>query len=150
MAPKNRNRRIGILLGFALLAVAGMGLLLSALSQNTQFFYDPSEIVDAAFVSESETIRVGGVVVPGSLERTGDLSVRFDVIDFPKDGDVPAALEIMTTETPKISVEYTGTLPDLFKEGKGAVAIGTLTKRDHLAAKEILAKHDENYQPVKD
>ncbi len=135
MRPPHQNRRIGlvILCGGAL--VIGLVLLLTALGQSTQFFYNPSEIAKPDFESESDIIRVGGLVVDDSVNRSEDLNVKFRLKDF--EGSVPG----------QVSVQFRGVLPDLFKEGKGAVVIGTLDLKGDVVAREVLAKHDENYTP---
>ena len=150
MAPKNRNKRIAILLGFGIIGLVGVVLLLTALGRNTQFFYDPSEIVAADFSPASDIIRVGGLVLPGTLVSDGNLTVDFVVADFPKDVPQEDLMKSVTDSSARIRISYTGTLPDLFREGQGIVATGRLAAVDHLIANEILAKHDENYQPVKD
>lgn len=114
---------------------AGAFLLLSALSQNTQFFYNPSDVVAEGFVPKSESFRIGGLVVEGSVEKSGGLTTTFDVKDFERAMPWP------------ISVTYEGVLPDLFREGKGVVVIGKMISEREFAAHELLAKHDENYQP---
>lgn len=109
-------------------------MLATALSQYQQFFYTPSEVVSAGFVAGSDSVRVGGLVVPGSVVREPKLKTTFRVRDF--EGDAPGEL----------SVSYTGVLPDLFKEDSGVVLTGRLDNTD-LDASEVLAKHDENYMP---
>ena len=128
---KPRTRRLGwILGGLAVLGVAA-ALILNAFQSNLVFFFTPTQIV-AREAPQGRPFRVGGLVEAGSLQReSSSLTVRFRVTD--------------TGET--IPVTYTGLLPDLFKEGKGVVAQGTLGPDGVFRASEVLAKHDENYMP---
>jgi cytochrome c-type biogenesis protein CcmE len=116
-------------LGLAALGAAA-ALALSALNDTLVFFYSPSEI-EAKSLAPGQTIRVGGLVEEGSVAITGDGSVRFRVTD-------------LKTALP---VTYRGVLPDLFREGQGVVAQGTLGPDGAFAASEVLAKHDETYMP---
>jgi cytochrome c-type biogenesis protein CcmE len=131
MAIKPRYRRLGwILGGLAVLGVAA-ALVLSAFRSNLVFFYTPTQIA-AKEAPQGRPFRVGGLVEAGSLAREPNtLTVHFRVTD--------------TART--IPVTYTGLLPDLFKEGKGVVAQGTLGPDGVFHASEVLAKHDENYMP---
>ena len=126
---KPRHKRLAwIALGLAALGVA-TALVLSAFNQNLVFFFTPSQVA-ANEAPVGRTFRIGGMVVPGSLKREG-VEVRFVVTDTAKD----------------IPVVYRGQLPDLFKEGKGVVAQGQLGANGVFQAREVLAKHDENYMP---
>jgi cytochrome c-type biogenesis protein CcmE len=134
---KKSHQRLYFIL-FILACLGGaLGLSLYALQDNISFFYSPSEIkafrvVNDTRVAEGRVFRLGGMVKDGSVKkRDGDLSIRFIVTDFAE-------------ETP---VEYKGLLPDLFREGQGVVAKGTLNGRGIFMAVELLAKHDENYMP---
>jgi cytochrome c-type biogenesis protein CcmE len=127
MTPR-RKRLAWIAVGIAVLAVA-VGLVLYALSSNIVFFFTPTQI-SRNEAPQGRAFRVGGLVEPGSLARDG-LDVRFRVTD----------------NAQTIPVLYRGTLPDLFKEGKGVVAQGTLGPDGVFKASEVLAKHDENYMP---
>lgn len=124
---QRRAALIAVCLG--ILAVA-VGLVLYAMQDSIVYFYSPSDIVERS-VEPGERIRLGGLVETGSLEKLGDATVRFNVTDF--------------AET--ISVTYRGMLPDLFREGQGVVAEGTLTGEGVFAADNVLAKHDEYYMP---
>jgi len=128
---KPRTRRLGwILGGLAVLGVAA-ALVLNAFQSNLVFFFTPTQIA-AREAPQGRPFRVGGLVEAGSLAREpNSLTVRFRVTD--------------TAQT--IPVTYTGLLPDLFKEGKGVVAQGTLGPDGVFRASEVLAKHDENYMP---
>jgi cytochrome c-type biogenesis protein CcmE len=119
-----------IALGVAALGIA-TALVLSAFNKNLVFFFTPSQVA-AKEAPASRPFRIGGLVEQGSLTRDpGTLTVHFRVTD--------------TAQT--IPVTYTGLLPDLFKEGKGVVAQGTLAPDGSFHATEVLAKHDENYMP---
>lgn len=128
---KSRHRRFAwIAAGLAALAVA-TGLVLNAFRSNLVFFYSPSQVL-ANEAPTGRPFRIGGMVEQGSLAREKDsLTVRFAVTDTAK----------------TMTVVYTGLLPDLFKEGKGVVAQGTLGPDGVFRASEVLAKHDENYMP---
>ena len=115
-------------LGLAALGVAA-ALVLSAFNKNLVFFFTPSQVA-AHEAPVGHPFRIGGMVVPGSLKREG-VDVRFVVTDTAKE----------------IPVVYRGQLPDLFKEGKGVVAQGSLGPDGVFKASEVLAKHDENYMP---
>ena len=125
---KTRHKRLA-LAGVGLAAVGGIvALVLNAFQSNLVFFYSPSQIANQE-APKDHTFRVGGLVKEGSVQREG-VKVSFVVTD--------------TAQT--VPVRYEGILPDLFKEGKGVVAQGQL--RDGVfVAREVLAKHDENYMP---
>jgi cytochrome c-type biogenesis protein CcmE len=114
--------------GVAALGIAA-ALVLTAFNKNLVFFFTPSQVA-ANEAPQGRTFRIGGMVVPGSLKREG-VDVRFVVTDTAK----------------TMPVVYAGQLPDLFKEGKGVVAQGTLGPDGVFRAREVLAKHDENYMP---
>jgi len=128
---KPRTRRFAwIATGLAVLGIAA-ALVLNAFQSNLVFFFTPSQIA-AKEAPQGRAFRVGGLVEAGSLAREpNSLTVRFRVTD--------------TAQT--IPVTYTGLLPDLFKEGKGVVAQGTLGPDGVFRATDVLAKHDENYMP---
>lgn len=114
--------------GLAALGIAA-ALALNALNSNIALYVTPSEVV-AGKAPQGQAFRIGGMVKEGSVKRD-NLTVNFVVTDTVK--DVPVA--------------YTGILPDLFKEGKGAVVQGKLGPDGRFIASEVLAKHDENYTP---
>jgi cytochrome c-type biogenesis protein CcmE len=116
-----------VLFGVALATVLG----LTAFKENLLYFYSPSQI-KAGEAPSSRSFRIGGLVVNGSVQREeGGLAVKFDLTD--NNATVP--------------VTYTGILPDLFREGQGIVAMGSLDSTGLFVADEVLAKHDENYMP---
>src|SRR5437899_12287159 len=128
---KPRTRRFArIAAGLPALGVAA-ALVLNAFQSNLVFFFSPSQVA-AREAPQGRAFRIGGMVESGSLAREpNSLTVRFLVTDTAK----------------TIPVTYTGLLPDLFKEGKGVVAQGTLGPDGVFRASEVLAKHDENYMP---
>jgi len=128
---KSRHRRFAwIIAGLVAIGVA-VALVLNAFNSNLVFFYSPSQVL-ANEAPVGRPFRIGGMVEQGSLQREKDsLTVRFVVTDTAK----------------AMTVVYTGLLPDLFEEGKGVVAQGTLGKDGVFRASEVLAKHDENYMP---
>jgi len=136
MAPKHRNRRLSIVALCAAGLVLGVWLLSSALRQNTEFFYDPSEVSNPAFLSETPRLRVGGIVVEGSVRAGEGLRTAFDLRDF--EGEAEGI----------VTVSYTGALPDLFREGQGIVIVGAQSGVATVEASQVLAKHDENYVPA--
>jgi len=145
MTPKNQNRRIAQIAFFGILLLAGTALIFTALRQNLQHFYHPSQVLADDFVPKSEIVRVGGIVVPGSIETDQDLTVRFAIVDYVE--DETGALGDLDDST-RINVSYQGLLPDLFNENEIAVVTGEVVNGNVLQAKEVLAKHDENYKPV--
>ncbi|GAC1332679.1 MAG: cytochrome c maturation protein CcmE [Beijerinckiaceae bacterium] len=118
---------IGAALGVLGLA---LGLVLFALRDNIVFFYSPTE-VEARHIAPGVRLRIGGLVEQGSVVRDQGRSISFVVTDGK--GSVPVA--------------YTGLLPDLFREGQGVVAEGSLDQSGTFRADNILAKHDERYMP---
>jgi cytochrome c-type biogenesis protein CcmE len=126
---KPRHKRA--LLIVAALVVIGVAalLILNALNSNIALYVTPSEVA-AGKSPQGQAFRIGGMVKEGSVKRDG-LTVNFVITDLAKD----------------IPVAYTGILPDLFKEGKGAVIQGRLNSNGQFIASEVLAKHDENYMP---
>ena len=125
---KPRHRKIAIAAGIVLVLGAVVALVLNAFQSNLVFFYSPTQVA-AKEAPQGRTFRLGGLVEKGSLQRDG-LVVRF----------------VVTDTVQSIPVRYEGILPDLFKEGKGVVAQGQL-QGGTFVAREVLAKHDENYMP---
>ena len=124
-----RRRRLAIILGIVASVGVAAALVLNAFQSNLVFFYSPTQVA-AKEAPTGRTFRLGGLVKDGSVKRDG-VVVRFDVTD--------------TVQT--IPVRYQGILPDLFKEGKGVVAQGQVGPDGIFVAREVLAKHDENYMP---
>ena len=126
---KPRHKRALMIVGaLATLAIAAV-LVLNALNSNIALYVTPSEVA-AGKAPKGQTFRIGGMVKDGSLKRD-ELVVHFIITDLVKE----------------IPVSYKGILPDLFKEGKGAVVQGKLDPDGQFVASEVLAKHDENYMP---
>ena len=127
MKPRHK-RMVAIALGVVALGIA-TALVLTAFEKNLVFFFTPSQVAANA-APQGHTFRIGGMVVAGSVKREG-VEVKFAVTDTAK----------------SIPVVYRGALPDLFREGKGVVAQGQLGPDGVFRAREVLAKHDENYMP---
>ena len=115
-----------ILLGSALM----VSLVLVAFNEGLNAFFTPSEIAEGEVVDQ-RNIRIGGMVKEGSLVKDGLEGTRIEFITTDYNADVPVA--------------YTGVLPDLFREGQGVVAEGYIDEHGVFQARQILAKHDENY-----
>jgi cytochrome c-type biogenesis protein CcmE len=128
---KPRHRRFAwIAAGVVVLSVA-VALVLNAFQSNLVFFFTPSQVV-AHEAPQGRPFRIGGMVEAGTLVRVpNSLDVKF----------------IVTDTVQRLPVEYNGMLPDLFREGKGVVAQGTVGPDGVFHATEVLAKHDENYMP---
>ena len=129
MTPTRKRRLIVISLVLAAVAIAG-GLTVFALQQNMTYLFSPSEVRDGHAPTDAR-FRVGGVVEEQSIRRSSD-SLK---VDF-----------IVTDRFQNIPVEYTGILPDLFREGQSVVATGAM-QGGRFVATEVLAKHDETYMP---
>lgn len=126
-----RQRRITLVVG--ILAGVSVAALLAtrAFQDNVMFFFDPSQVAGGEAPIDKR-FRLGGMVRPGTVERSpGSLQMQFVVTDFKMD----------------VPVKYTGVVPDLFRENQGVVAHGRLGTDGIFVADEILAKHDENYMP---
>jgi len=126
-----RRKRLWVVLGIVGGVAAAVTLAVLASRENIMFYYDPSQIA-AGQAPTLKRFRVGGMVVKGSVARKpGDLKVKFVLTDFAHE----------------VPVEYTGVLPDLFREGQGIIAHGTMGADGAFVADEVLAKHDEKYMP---
>jgi cytochrome c-type biogenesis protein CcmE len=129
MSPKKRRR-----LAFAVTLVAagaiGAVLVVAALGRNVLYFYSPSDI-GADHVAPGIAFRIGGLVKMHSVTRGPGPQVHFAVTDG----------------RATVPVEYTGVLPDLFREGQGVIALGALDNSGEFVATQVLAKHDARYMP---
>jgi len=126
-----RKKRLFVILALVAGVALAVGFALSALQQNINLFYTPTQIANGEAPRDTR-IRAGGMVEQGSVQRSGDsLDVRFVVTDFNK----------------SVPITYRGILPDLFREGQGIVALGKLNADGVVVADEVLAKHDEKYMP---
>jgi cytochrome c-type biogenesis protein CcmE len=126
-----KRRRLYVLLACGLGLGSATALTLSAFSSNLVFFVSPSDLMKSEHMGR--TVRLGGLVEQGSLRRTSE-------------GKPTAAFRV-TDGTDTVKVTYSGILPDLFREGQGVVALGTLLPDGTFHASEVLAKHDETYMP---
>ncbi|WP_306573450.1 cytochrome c maturation protein CcmE [Parasutterella excrementihominis] len=125
-----QKKRLGLIAGGLIICGAAAALVFNAFEENLVFFFSPSQVA-AHEAPEGRAFRIGGFVQEGSVQRQKDgVTVRFEVTD--------------TAHT--VPVTYKGSLPDLFKEGKGVVAQGKL-QNGVFVADQVLSKHDENYMP---
>jgi cytochrome c-type biogenesis protein CcmE len=128
---KTRHKRIALILGGLVILGLVAALVLNAFQSNLVFFFSPTQVA-AGEAPKGKSFRIGGLVKEGTIKREADgVTLRFVMTDTEKD----------------MIVAYKGILPDLFKEGKGAVAQGKLGEDGVFIASEVLAKHDENYMP---
>jgi cytochrome c-type biogenesis protein CcmE len=128
---KTRHKRIALILGGLVVLGLVVALVLNAFQSNLVFFFSPTQVA-AGEAPKGQAFRVGGMVKMGSIQREQDgVTMRFVITDTEQD----------------MTVAYKGILPDLFKEGKGAVAEGKLAADGVFVASTVLAKHDENYMP---
>jgi cytochrome c-type biogenesis protein CcmE len=126
-----RKQRRGVLIGTCLVVLGvAVGLVLYAMRDSIVFFYGPSDVAEMQ-ISPGQRFRLGGLVETGSVERGEGTTIRFVVTDGAK----------------VLPVTFTGVLPDLFREGQGVIAEGTLEPDGVFHADNVLAKHDENYMP---
>ena len=128
-APKTR-RRLMVFLAAGLVLCVAIALALFALKDGVVYFYTPSQAVEAK-VPLNRPIRLGGLVVKGSIKRQAQNAISFEVTD----------------NRSVFLVSYQGDLPDLFREGQGVVCEGTLIAPNEFKASTVLAKHDEKYMP---
>ncbi|KQU65926.1 MULTISPECIES: cytochrome c maturation protein CcmE [unclassified Rhizobacter] len=126
---KPRHKRLAIIVGAVASLGAAAALVLNALNSNVAFFFTPTQVVSGE-APKDRAFRVGGMVRQGTLKRD-QMTVSFVITDTAQD----------------VAIRYTGILPDLFQEGKGAVVQGKLDGEGSFVATEVLAKHDENYMP---
>ena len=128
---KTRHKRIALIIGGLVILGLVVALVLNAFQSNLVFFFSPTQVV-AGEAPKGKSFRIGGMVKEGTIKREPDgVTLRFVITDTERD----------------MLVAYKGILPDLFKEGKGAVAQGKLNENGVFIASEVLAKHDENYMP---
>jgi len=131
MNPR-KQRRLAFAITLLLAGGGAAGLAIFALQDNVLFFYSPTDIVDnPERVPSGRVFRIGGLVQNGSVKRDAGLDVQFVVTDGKN----------------AVPVNYSGVLPDLFREGQGVVALGTRDTTGVFKASEVLAKHDETYMP---
>ena len=130
MLSKKVKYRVLILTISSFLAFFFIFLILKSLEKNVVYFFSPTEIYNDEDINLDKKIRVGGLVKEGSIINEKS-SYKFIITDLKNE----------------IIVSYSGLLPNLFSEGKGVVAEGTLNDKKYFVAETILAKHDENYMP---
>ena len=136
MNPRRKQRLVAVSSVGVLLAAA-IGFMLYALQDSIDVFYTPTEVIQGKTKTGikpvvGQRLRIGGLVVPGSVSRDEEtLAVSFDLMDT----------------GPIVTVQFNGSLPDLFREGQGIVATGILEPNNLIVAHEVLAKHDEEYMP---
>jgi cytochrome c-type biogenesis protein CcmE len=130
MLTKKVKKRISFLSLFLILTITSIFFILSSLNNNILFFKSPTDIKLSQDIISNEKIRVGGMVKKNSLQ-IDNREIKFTITDFKNE----------------IVITYTGTVPNLFAEGKGVVAEGKLKDKNFFVADRILAKHDENYMP---
>ena len=130
MLTKKVKSRIVFLVLLVLSASIVIFLILKSLEENVVYFFSPSEIYDKPNISLNEKIRIGGLVKEDSIIKD-QTSIKFIITDLKKE----------------IIVSYSGSVPNLFSEGKGVIAEGELKDKKYFVADKILAKHDENYMP---
>ena len=130
MLTKKVKSRIVFLVLLVLSASIVIFLILKSLEENVVYFFSPSEIYDKTNISLNEKILIGGLVKEGSVSKD-QTSTMFIITDLKKE----------------IIVSYSGSVPNLFSEGKGVIAEGELKDKKYFVADKILAKHDENYMP---
>ena len=127
-----RKRRLAWVVLLICSALLATFFILQALRQNVNLFFTPTEVATGE-AKQKRVIRIGGMVQKGSLVQGKDLNIQFVLTDFAY----------------SVTVQYTGILPDLFKEGQGVVVLGQLdqAQKNLFYADQVLAKHDENYMP---
>lgn len=128
-----RTKRLYAVSGAAVLVIAALALAAMGLRQHADLFYTPQLLAERGMPEIGQRIRVGGFVQPGSRQNGEGAEMLFTIEDGSGE---------------RVDVSYTGLVPDLFREGEGVVATGRFIEAsDVFVAEEILAKHDENYQP---
>jgi cytochrome c-type biogenesis protein CcmE len=125
-----KQRRFALIAGSLAVLAAAVGLVLYALNDSIVFFHSPTELVEKN-IRPGTRLRIGGLVAPGTVVKGKNLAVRFEVTDGNK----------------AVEVNYSGVLPDLFREGQGVIAEGVLERPGLFRADSVLAKHDERYMP---
>ena len=130
MLSKRVKSRIMFLVFILIFASIVIFIFLKSLEENIVYFFSPTEIYTKESISFNKTIRVGGLVKKGSIKKK-EILISFIITDLKNE----------------IIVSYSGSIPNLFSEGKGVVVEGKLRDKKYFVAEKILAKHDENYMP---
>ena len=130
MLGKKVKSRIVLFVTFFLLISFLIYAIIKSLEENVIYFLSPTDIKNSENISLDSKVRIGGLVKEGSVTKKNE-SMHFVVTDLKNE----------------IIVTFSGSVPNLFSEGKGIVAEGKLQDRNYFIAEKILAKHDENYMP---
>lgn len=125
-----KRRRISFVIALLVASVASAGFIILALGKNIRYFYSPSDLANV-HVTPGTAIRVGGLVAKNSIQHDGGIKLHF----------------VITDGNHTIKVAYAGGLPGLFREGQGIIALGSFDENGFFDASELLAKHDERYEP---
>jgi len=125
-----KQKRLATIGSIGIVLLSAVLLVMFALRDEIVFFYSPTDILAENKAGPGERFRLGGLVKEGSIEKDGK-TVSFVITDTEMD----------------LPVTYVGILPDLFREGQGVIAEGTMAGIDRFSADTVLAKHDENYMP---
>ena len=126
-----RKQRLFLIIAMVVAVMGAVAFALNAFNENLMYFYSVTQVANGE-TPDNQAFRLGGMVVDGSVKRPGEgLTVFFDLTDYQS----------------TVTVNYTGILPDLFREGQGIISTGRLNARGVFVADEVLAKHDENYMP---
>ncbi len=126
-----RKQRMFLIIAMVIAVMGAVAFALKAFNENLMYFYSVTQVANNE-APKNQAFRLGGMVVEGSVKRPGEgLTVHFDLTDYES----------------VVTVNYTGILPDLFREGQGIVSTGRLNPEMVFVADEVLAKHDENYMP---
>ncbi|MEE9344355.1 MAG: cytochrome c maturation protein CcmE [Methylococcales bacterium] len=126
-----RKQRMFLIIAMVIAVMGAVAFALKAFNENLMYFYSVTQVANNE-APKNQAFRLGGMVVDGSVKRPGEgLTVHFDLTDYES----------------VVTVNYTGILPDLFREGQGIVSTGRLNSEMIFVADEVLAKHDENYMP---
>mgnify|MGYP002376004806 CR=1 FL=1 len=131
MRIKHWQNRALFLSSGIILCIVAIIMIAKVFNDNIVYFYSPSDLISKKIEPSSKTMRVGGLVVDGSIKKLDDITIEFEISDLDK----------------TLKIQYKGIPPMLFREGQGTVATGVLKENNLFIAKEILAKHDENYMP---
>lgn len=130
MAMTRKQKRLGLIGVIGAVLISAVLLVLFALRDEIVFFYSPTEVIIEGKAAPGQRFRLGGLVKEGTIEKSGD-TVSF----------------VITDTEHEMPVVFVGILPDLFREGQGVIAEGSLAGDGKFSAETVLAKHDENYMP---
>lgn len=131
MRVKNWQNRALFITAAIILSFIALAIVVKVFNDNIVYYYSPSDLSKKNVSPSEQSIRVGGLIVDGSITKVDDLTIEFEISDLSEN----------------LRIQYKGIPPALFKEGQGTIATGKLVEKNLFIAKEILAKHDENYMP---